>query len=79
MDNMALPEGTKILDISSEKCRCYVYPGGEKYRIDYPVTLYILQNGSHRVVDEDGFTHRPTPGWLGLSWMPKVGSPAFVA
>jgi hypothetical protein len=70
---------TEQLDISSEKCRCYHYNDGQKYRIDYPKRLYLLKGGSHRVVDESGTTHRPTPGWLAISWTPKDGQPAFVA
>jgi len=74
-----LPEGAKLIDVSSEKCRCYHYADGKKYHIDYPVELYILQNGSHRVIDEEGRTHRPTPGYLAISWIAKPGQPAFVA
>ena len=74
-----LPAGTKTLDITSERCRCYHYEGGKHYDIPYPVTAYILPNGSHRVVDEEGRTHRPTPGWLAISWQSKPGLPAFIA
>jgi hypothetical protein len=67
------------LDISSELFRVYAYPDGQRFRINAPVSLYVLDSGSHRVVDEEGITHRPTPGWLAISWKPRPGQPAFVA
>lgn len=72
---------TKEIDISSEQYRVYNYANGQTFRIDDPVRLYVLDdNGtSHRVVDAIGMTHRPERGWVGISWMPKAGEPAFVA
>lgn len=67
------------LDISSEAFRIYAYANGQRFRINAPVSLYVLDGGSHRVIDEEGMTHRPTPGWLAISWKPKPGQPAFVA
>lgn len=67
------------IDISSETYRIYTYPNGSKLRIDAPENLYILANDSHRVIDMDGVTHRPTPGFLSISWKPRPGAPAFVA
>lgn len=75
-DQLALPAP---LDISSEAFRIYAYADGKRFRINAPVSLYVLEGGSHRVVDGDGMTHRPTPGWLAISWKPKPGEPAFVA
>lgn len=72
----ALPEP---LDISSEQFRIYAYKDGRRFRVSNPERLYVLENGSHRVIDGDGMVHRPTPGWLAISWMPKPGAPAFVA
>lgn len=69
----------KAIDVTSEAFRVYVYGDGKRYRIDNPKTVYILRDGSHRVVDEDGMTHRPTRDWVGLTWKPKAGQPAFVA
>lgn len=66
------------IDISTEQWRLYTYADGT-YRIDAPVALHITDSGSHRVIDADGVTHRPTPGWLGLSWKPRDGQQAFVA
>lgn len=74
-----LPPRSVTLDVTSEKCRIYTYASGERFHISYPITVYVLPNGSHRVVDEEGMTHRPTPGWLAISWCPKPGEPAFVA
>lgn len=72
---------TKELDISSEEYRVYTYAGGETYRIDYPVALFVLDETgtTHRIVDKDGVTHRPERGWVGISWKPKDGEPAFIA
>lgn len=66
------------IDISSEEYRVYTYADGATYRIEAPVSLYVIGD-SHRVVDANGVTHRPTKGWVGLSWKPKEGAPAFVA
>lgn len=73
---------TNAIDISSELYRLYTYTSGATFRIDEPVELHILtdDNGtSHRVVDKSGKTHRPERGWVGISWKPRDGEPAFVA
>lgn len=75
--NMGLYD--KSIDLSSEAYRVYTYGDGKRYRIDNPKMGYILRDGSHRIVDEDGMTHRPTRDWVGMSWKPKAGQPAFVA
>ena len=67
------------LDLSSEAYRIYSYADGATFRIDAPVQLNVTDTGSHRVLDAAGMTHRPTPGWLAISWMPKPGAPPFVA
>jgi hypothetical protein len=68
----------KALDVSSEAYRIYTYSDGGQFRIDCPVELFIV-GGSHRVVDADGVTHRPERGFVGISWKPFAGAPAFVA
>lgn len=70
--------GKQPIDISSEQYREYSYPDGSKFRIDGPIALHIV-DGSHRVIDADGVTHRPERGYIGISWKPKAGAPAFVA
>jgi hypothetical protein len=73
---------SKELDISSEASRTYTYGNGAKYTILSPVSLHIIEDDrgvSHRVIDEAGVTHRPERGWVGISWLPKPGQPAFVA
>ncbi|WP_103727262.1 hypothetical protein [Novosphingobium sp. HII-3] len=75
-DEAAKPE---LIDITSEMYRIYCYANGARFRINHPEQLYVLDGGSHRVVDSEGVTHRPTPGWLAISWKPKPGQPAFVA
>lgn len=67
------------LDLTSEEFREYVYDDGNVLLIKAPVELYITETGSHRVVAADGRTYRPTPGYLGIAWKPKVGEPAFIA
>lgn len=67
----------KSQDISNEEFRVYTYANGATLTIHSPEELYVLPNGSHRIVDESGLTHRPTPGWLGISWKPRPGTPAF--
>lgn len=69
----------KHIDVTSEAYRTYTYGDGKRYRIDRPKHVYVLRDGSHRVVDEDDVTHRPSRDWVGLSWKPKAGQPAFVA
>lgn len=62
-------------DISAEQYREYTYGNGDKFRVTAPTALYILPNGSHRVVDTNGVTHRPTPGYVGISWKQSNGKP----
>jgi hypothetical protein len=70
------------VDISMEKYRVYTYSDGSQFRIDDPVELFIFEGKSgwtQRVTDANGLTHRPTPGWLAISWQPREGQPAFIA
>jgi hypothetical protein len=65
-----------MIDISSEQYRIYTF------RIEEPAELHVLTDDkgvSHRVIDKAGVTHRPERGWLGISWQPRPGEPAFVA
>lgn len=73
---------TQPIDISSEEFRIYTYAGGETFRIDEPAELHVITDErgiTHRVVDKGGMTHRPERGWVGISWKPREGAPAFVA
>jgi hypothetical protein len=74
---------TKELDISSEARRTYYYGNGGTFVIPDPERLFILidDNGgvSHRVVSGNGETYRPERDWVGISWRPRDGQPAFVA
>ena len=72
----------KELDLTSEEYRTYTYADGSAFRIDRPVKLFVIEGekaDSHRVVDEAGVTHRPTLGYIGISWKPREGQLAFVA
>lgn len=73
------PQGYEPIDISSEYRRIYTYEGGAEFVIEDPALLFIMPNGSHRVIDKHGYTHRPTPGYLGISWGVHDGKPFFVA
>lgn len=70
------------IDISSEAIRIYTYASGATFRIEQPQTLYVINDEkgvTHRVIDKAGMTHRPERGWVGISWQPRDGEPAFVA
>lgn len=67
------------IDISSEEYRTYTYAGGSQFTIMAPCKLNVMPNGSHRVIDQGGITHRPSPDFVGISWKPRPGEPAFVA
>ncbi len=70
------------IDISSEEFRVYTYANGSTFRIEDPRELYVItdeRGATHRVIDEAGMTHRPERGWVGISWKPREGKPAFVA
>lgn len=76
------PESPFVTDATTEEWVQYTYADGTSVRIDNPVRRYIFKGKSgwtQRVIDADGVTHRPTPGWLKMSWKPKPGAPAFVA
>ena len=72
------------IDLTTEEYRTYTYAPFGTYTIKNPVKLFVMpgegsEDGSHRVVDADGVTHRPAKGWVGLSWKPRAGQPPFVA
>lgn len=86
MDNADKSDGTPerpyTVEVDSEEWVEYHYDGGKRHRINNPVRRYIFQGKSgwtQRVIDADGVTHRPTPGWLAMSWKSKPGYPEFVA
>lgn len=66
-------------DISSEEWRTYTYADEKYVTISAPKLLYVMPSGSHRIVDSEGLTHRPSQGYLMITWKPKPGEPAFVA
>lgn len=73
---------TKELDITSEEFRIYTYADGSTFRIADPATLHIIEDEkgvTHRVVDKSGVTHRPERNFVGISWKPSDGKPAFIA
>ena len=73
---------TNPIDITSEAFRTYTFADGSTFTIEQPAELHIIDDErgtSHRVIDKEGVTHRPTRGWVGISWKPRDGEPAFVA
>ena len=75
----ATQRNAAAIDISSEQYRRYTYADRSVFRIEAPIRVTITDTGSHRVEDASGETHRPTLGWIAISWKPKVGEPPFVA
>ena len=72
----------KELDVSSEEYRIYTYANGSIFRIEQPAALHVIEDekgATHRIIDKAGVTHRPKRGWIGISWKPREGAPAFVA
>ncbi len=70
------------IDVSSEASRTYHYANGATFEIVAPVLVHVIEDEkgvSHRVEASDGRTYRPERGWVGISWLPKPGEPAFVA
>lgn len=68
------------IDKSDQEYQEFVYPDGSVYRIDNPKTVYIFEGKSgwtQRIIDQDGVTHRPTPGWNAIRWKPRPGCAAF--
>lgn len=70
---------SKEIDITSEEVRAYVYGDGGEYSIPNPQTVFVTESGSHRVIDADGWTHRPELGWVAIKWKARQGQPHFVA
>lgn len=67
-------------DITNEEYRVYSYANGAEYRIDGPQQLYIFEGKSgwtQRIVDANGVTHRPSPGFVAIRWKPTAGTLAF--
>ena len=68
----------KEIDISSEFVRVYSYPNETALHIS-GVTLYITEDGGHRVLDTDGWVNYIPKGWTGLKWLPKDPFKAVIA
>lgn len=64
----------KEVDISMELFREYVFPGGERVKVDAPTTLMVSDNG-HRVGDVHGISHYIPYGWIHLYWHNKPDRP----
>lgn len=67
-------------DISNETVRTYHYPSGFNLTVPLPLLLNI-QSGSlgghaHRIQTETEGIY-VAPGWAGISWKVKEGTPIF--
>lgn len=47
-----------------EVFREYIYPDGSTYRVDTPVSLFVKESGSHKLVDASGMNHYVKSGWV---------------
>lgn len=79
MAEIELRNGTdhEFVDVSSELCRVYHFPGKEKVQIDEPQYLNVGRSG-HRLVDIEGRSHFIPKGWIHLTWRVRDGEPHFV-
>ena len=65
-------------DISSEQVREYIFPTGQKVRIENPLWLHVSKSGGHRIIDDQGYSHYIPFTWGHLYWRVKEGMPYFV-
>lgn len=70
-------------DLSDEEFRTYKFPTGE-VTIIRPSKLKVTPpapgsfgGGSHRVLDDQGFSHYIPYGWLQITWKVKEGREPF--
>lgn len=73
---------SNTIDITSEAKRVYHYADGKTFTVPTPTKLHVITDEkgvTHRVESANGCTFRPERGWVGISWEPKEGAPAFVA
>jgi len=71
-------KGKEFADISTELYREYVFPMGEKVRIERPQWLNVSSSGGHRIISLDRYSHYIPCKWIHLYWEVKSGSPHFV-
>lgn len=67
----------KFVDITSERTRTYVFPGGAEVVIDSPSYLSVSAGG-HRLLDAAGTSHYVPKGWIHLKWDVYPDAPHFV-
>lgn len=82
--NPSSDDGLDFVDISIEQFREYELAGGETYRIENPVALFVREDsGNHRVLSrrEDGqyvSHHVPGDGQRPIRWVVEPGEPFFL-
>ena len=68
----------KFVDISAELFREYLYPNGNKLRIEYPLKLSIAKNNAHRVFDANGLSYYIPANWIAIVTKARPGAPNFI-
>jgi len=68
----------KEIDISMEQTRVYGYKDRDLV-IQWPIKLFITEDGGHRVQDSEGWVYYVNKDWETLKWMPKDPYMAVVA
>ena len=61
----------KTYDVTHEEYRVYMYKDGVELEIEEPVTLFISESGSHRVLKKGGTVTYPRKDWVCVYWKPK--------
>jgi len=69
-ESFLFPKG-KEMDISSEIFRLYRFPQGDTVLIKHPKTLFVDDEGVHRVVDMKGNIHVVPLGWIHIKYKHK--------
>lgn len=57
-------------DVSDEKIRTYLFPGGNLVVIENPIGLYVSKSGGHRLVTAAGESIYVAPGWISFRFGP---------
>lgn len=77
IEQIHVPDGFTVHDISIETERGYIYPdpiGGELVIVE-PWLLFMKQDEdgySHRVVTKNGHVYYPQRGWMALRWVNSI-------
>jgi len=78
-ESSLFPRG-KEMDISSEIFRLYRFPQGDTVLIKHPKTLFVDDEGVHRVIDMKDNVHVVPLGWIHIKYKHKEdeGAPELI-